>query len=66
MQTLITDPIIIQMAAEIRQGYDLGMITDEDLPALMIPAHDTYRHRGGKEVELVGDPISAIKAILGK
>jgi hypothetical protein len=42
------------------------MITDQDLPGLMIPAHDTYIHRGGKDLELVGDPIRAIKMILGK
>lgn len=66
MQTLITDPIIIQMAEEIRQGYELGMITDQDLPNLTIPARDTYIHRGGKDAVLVGDPIRAIKTILGK
>lgn len=66
MQTLTTDPIIIAMAEDVRQGFELGLITDGDLKDLMIPAHATYLDRGGKDAILVGDPIRAIKTILGK
>jgi hypothetical protein len=63
---LTKDPIIIQMAEDIRQGFDQGLLTDGDLKDLMIPAHATYLDRGGKDAVLVGDPIRAIKTILGR
>jgi hypothetical protein len=60
--TLVEDPIIKQMAAEISDPDGVDMKSYE----FMVAASDTYRERGGFQARSIGGPARAIRAIHGK
>lgn len=69
--TLKADPIIVAMAAEIREGIDAGAVKISDFAkdgsavfGFMSDAGDEYRKRGGTKAESIGGPARAILALL--
>lgn len=65
MTKLINDPTIIGYADIIRAALDSGTIQPHMVNQMMITAYRSYVEDTGNHPEMVGDPIRAIKIILG-
>jgi hypothetical protein len=69
-QSLMQDPIIIQMAQEIREDPDMDLDTllhaesGEPHWGFMNAARHNYRKRGGEVESHIGGPAEAIVALL--
>lgn len=65
MTQLTKDPLIIEYAEIIRSALAAGTIQPYMVDQMMITAYRSYIEETGKQPNTIGEPIQAIKLLLG-